>query len=536
MDLVIMGGNVLTMDPHNSRAEAVGVDGGTIVAVGANAEVAKLIGQDTKVVHLVGRTLLPGFIDPHNHFSITTLEPVAVDCSVPPHHTINSVIDAISAAAKDVPKGRWLRGWGFSTRRLSDDRVITRWELDEAAPGNPVCIMDGSVHACYANSAALNLAGIDRNTPDPSYGQILRDDNGEPNGTLWEGAMDPVYNLSLRAHIEYYGEGAADLVHHNCMRHLACGITSVGDALVVPDAAELYRIADGLNKIPFTLHQMLGAQGFFAPPEGTSKGEFGDGNVSDRLRGGTMKIFMDPFFPDAAYTRYHAHGDEEPVGEINYTQEEVNALVLDAHKRGLQVAIHCIGNRAVEQALNAFEEALRAHPVEEPRFRIEHFSITTLSQIKRAKSLGVIAVVQPGFHFARAHRYRDRMQKMGGDVRAIALRTMLSEGLIVACSSDYPCGPLAPLTGLYAMVTRRTQEDWDPVTPEEAVSPLDSLRAYTINSAYAMSRESEVGSLENGKRADMIVLSHDPTSVDPDFIRDITVEQSYVEGRLLYEQ
>ena len=536
MDLVIMGGNVLTMDPHNSRAEAVGVDGGAIAAVGANAELSKLIGPDTKVVHLAGRTLLPGFIDPHNHFSINTLEPVAVDCSVPPHDTISSVIDAISAAAKDAPNGRWLRGWGFRTRSLKDNRPMTRWELDEAAPGNPVCIMDGSVHACYANSAALSLAGIDRDTPDPSHGQILRDDSGEPNGTLWEGAMDPVYNLSLRAHVEYYKDEVADLVHHNCMRHLACGITSVGDALVVPDATDLYRIANGVNKIPFTLHQMLGAEGFFASPERTSKGEFGDGNVSDRLRGGTIKIFMDPVFPDSAYTRYHAHGDEERVGGIFYTQEEVNNLVLDAHRRGLQVAIHCLGNRAVEQALNAFEQALRAHPAEEPRFRIEHFLITTLAQIRRAKSLGVVAVVQPGFHFIGGRRYRDKMQEMGGDVRAIPLRTMLSEGLVVACSSDYPCGPLAPLIGLYAMVTRRTQPDFEPVTPEEAVSPLDSLRAYTINSAYAMSRESEVGSLEKGKRADMVVLSHDPTSVDPDFIRDIKVEQTYVEGRLLYEQ
>ena len=203
---------------------------------------AKLTGQDTKVVHLAGRTLLPGFIDPHNHFSITTLEPVAVDCSAPPHSTISSVLDAISAAAKDAQKGRWLRGWGIRAQSLKDNRPMTRWELDEAAPGNPVCIIDGSVHACYVNSAALDLAGIDRNTPDPPHGQILRDDNGEPNGTLWEGAMDPVYKLSLRAHVEYYGEGVADLVHHNCMRHLACGITSVGDALVVPDAAELYRV------------------------------------------------------------------------------------------------------------------------------------------------------------------------------------------------------------------------------------------------------------------------------------------------------
>ncbi len=537
MDLVIMGGNVLTMDSQNSRVEAVAVDEGKIAAVGNNTELSKLVGETTEVVHLAGRrTLLPGFIDPHNHFSINSLEPVAVDCSVPPHATIGSIADTIAGAAKDLPPGRWLRGWGLRTARIKENRDITRWELDEAAPNNPVCIMDGSVHACYANSAALSLAGIDRNTPDPPHGLILRDDNGEPNGTLWEGAMDPVYNLSLRAHLEYYGEDVAGLVHQNCMRHLAYGITSVGDALVVPDAAELYRVSDRLGRIPITVHQMLGGDGFFAPPQRAAKGEAGDGNVSDRLRGGTMKLFMDPVFPSPAYTRSHAGGHEEEVGEIYYTQEAADSLVSQAHQRSLQVAIHCLGNRAVDRALDSFENALKAHPVEEPRFRIEHFTITTLSQIRRAKSLGVVAVVQPGFHFTGGERYRDRTVEMAGGVRAIPLRSMLDEGLVVSASSDYPCGPLSPLTGLYAMVTRRTQQGGDPVTPEEAVDPLEGLKMYTTGAAYAMGREKEVGSLEKGKRADMVVLSHDPTTIDPNFIRDIAVEQTYVEGRRLYHR
>ncbi len=536
MDLVIMGGNVLTMDSRNTRAEAVAVEEGKITAVGGNTELAKLVGETTEVVHLAGRTLLPGFIDPHNHFSINSLEPVAVDCSVPPHATINSIADTIAGAAKDLPPGRWLRGWGLRTARLKENRAITRWELDEAAPDNPVCIMDFSVHACYTNSAALSLASIDRNTPDPPHGLILRADNGEPNGTLWEGAMDPVYNMSLRAHLEYYGEDIAGLVNHNCMRHLANGITSVGDALVVPDAAEMYRISDRLGRLPITVHQMLGAEGFFAPPERVSKGEVADGNVSDRLRGGTMKIFMDPVFPGSAYTRHHACGDEEEVGEIYYTQDVANSLVSQAHQRGLQVAIHCLGNRAVDRALNSFEYALKAHPVEVPRFRIEHFTITTLGQIQRAKSLGVVAVVQPGFHFTGGERHRDRVVEMAGGVRAIPLRSMLDEGLMVSASSDYPCGPLSPLTGLYAMVTRRTQQGGDPVTPEEAVDPLEGLRMYTTGAAYAMGREKEAGSLERGKRADMVVLSHDPTKVDPGFIRDIAVEQTYIEGRRLYRR
>ena len=377
MDLILMGGNVLTLDSRNTRAEALAVRDGKIAAVGSNAELAALAGEGTPIVHLSGRTLLPGFIDPHNHFSINTLEPVAVDCSVPPHDSINGIKDCIAAAAKDLPRGRWLRGWGLRTAALNDERAITRWELDEAVPNNPVCIMDGSVHACYANSAALALAGIDRNTPDPPHGRILRDDSGEPNGTLWEGGMDLVYNLSLRAYMDHYGDDVAGLVRQNVQRHLSLGITSVGDALVVPAAEELYRNADGHGQIPIVLHQMLGAEGFFAPPSRVSSGASGDGNVSDRLRGGTMKLFMDPVFPASAYSKCLAQGGTEDLGEIYYTQEEADNLVAGAHGRGMQVAIHCLGNRSLDRALEAFENALKERRVSDPRFRIEHFTITS---------------------------------------------------------------------------------------------------------------------------------------------------------------
>ena len=523
------------MDGQNRRAEAVAVERGKIAAVGTNAEVSKLAGPDTKVVHLTGRTLIPGFIDPHNHFSLTTFQPVSVDCSVPPLNSIKGILDAISTAAKDAPRGRWIWGWGFRAALLRENRRITRRELDEAAPNNPVCIMDGSVHACYANSAALKLAGIDRQTPDPLHGQILREDNGEPNGTLWECAINPVYSLSIRAHIDYYGDDVADLVQHNSMRHLSCGITSVGDALVVPEAAEMYRLADSHKKLPIVVHQMLGGDGFFAPPNKVAKGEVSDGNVSDRLRGGTVKIFMDPVFPSPALVRYHPHAQEERIGERYYTQEEVDNLVLEAHRRGLQVAIHCLGTWSIEQALNAFERAQREHPRAEPRFRIEHYSLPTLAQIRRTQSMGIVATVQPPFVFTGADRAKARAEELGGDVRVFPFKTMLSEGVTVAASSDCPCAPLEPLLGLYAIVTRRTRRGGEPVIPEESVTPIEGLRMYTINAAYAMSREGEVGSLEKGKRADMVVLSHDPTVVDPDFIRDIAVEQTYIEGQLLFQ-
>ena len=536
LDKALLGGNVLTMNEGAPRVEAVGFEKGKIVAAGATAEVSKMVGSDTQVVHLAGRTVIPGFVDPHNHFSFTTFQPVSVDCSVPPHVSINGVLDAIGAAAKSAPPGQWIWGWGFNARAMEGHRRITRKQLDEVAPDNPVTIEDSSVHAAYANTAALRLAGIDRNTPDPDHGQILRDDNGEPDGTLWEEALNSVYNLSLRAHLEQYGDYAVDLVRQNCQRYMAAGITSVGDALVLPEAAEMYRQADTLGKLPFRMHQMLGGDGFFSAPSRVASGDTGDGNVSDRLRGGTMKIFMDPVFPSPALIQERPHGDHEHIGARYYTQEEADIIVLAAHRRGLQVAIHCLGTWSIEQALNAFAAALKAHPASEPRFRIEHYSLPTLEQIRRTASMGVVSVMQPAFVYTGAVRGQERAEELGGGALVFPFKTMLAEGVIVAASSDFPCAPLEPLTGIYAVVTRKTRLGEGPIVPDEAVTPLEALKMYTLNAAYAMNREHEVGSIETGKRADLAVLSHDPTSVDPDFIREISVEQTYVDGELLHNR
>lgn len=536
MDSVFLGGRVLTMDHYNARAEAVAVDNGKIKAVGDTEEIKKVIGRGTTVVQLEGRALLPGFIDTHNHFSLTSFSPAYIDCRTPPHHSKSGVLKSIEAAAIGAPAGRWLTGYGFGSRAMKDPRGLMRWELDEAAPDNPVCILDSSVHACFANSAALALAGIDRTTPDPSRGRILREKNGEPNGILWESAMNPMFALSINAYMDRCGDDVPGLVHANCMRHLSYGITSVGDALVSPDVGEMYRRVDSLNKLPFTVHQMIGGDRFYDPPEKMAAGDIDDGQVSDRLRGGTIKLFVDPVFPSYALFRYSESGSVEPVGDPNYTQEEVERLVTAAHRRGLQVALHCIGTRAIEMGLDAIEKAQRLHPLENPRFRIEHFTLPTKIQIDRARSLGVVVCSQPPFVFTYGARYLDVVDEMGGDIRILPFQTMLSQGLRVAASADSPCAPVEPLLGLYAAVTRLPRSGGPSIVPEEAVSPMDGLRMYTIDAAYAMGRDAETGSLEPGKRADMVVLSHDPTKVDPLFIRDISVEQTYVDGECVYRR
>ena len=538
MELLFTGGRVLTMDALDRIASGVAVRDGRIVAVGDSEEARRAVGPDATHVPLQGRALIPGFCDPHNHFSMTTFEPRSVDCRTPPLAGKAAVLEAIAAAAAGSLAGQWIWGLGFNTGAfepvIGDADALLRGELDEVAPHNPVCVMDSSYHACYANSAALALVGIDRGTPNPPGGEIRRDGSGEPNGVLWERAMDPVHHASMRGYIDTFGpDVVADLVQQNAQRHLSYGITSVGDALVMPESAEIYRLTDERGKLPIVIHQMRGGPGFFTAPEDAAGGAFLEDDVSDRLRGGIVKIFMDPVWPSPAMTICHADGATEDFGAPYYGQEEVDHLVLDATSHDLQVAIHCIGNRAVEQGLNAFERALRETPRSDPRYRIEHFSLATTEQIVRAQSLGVIISHQPPFLNAVGDYFETRIAAAGIDARPIPYRAMLDAGLAVASGSDFPCAPVDPLLGLYGLVSRRSG-DGQLVAEEQAITPREALRTYTLNSAAAMFREHEVGSIEVGKRADLVVLSHDPSLVDPEFIRQLVVQQTYVDGDLLY--
>ncbi|MCY3733729.1 MAG: amidohydrolase family protein, partial [Chloroflexi bacterium] len=258
MELLFTGGRVLTMDGLDRIASGVAVRDGKIVAVGDSDEVRSAVSSDATHVDLRGRALTPGFCDPHNHFSMTTFEPRSVDCRVPPLSGKPAVLDALAAAAEAAPEGQWIWGLGYGARHANGG-WLTRTELDDVAPNNPVCVMDFSYHASYANSEAMAIAGINFETPDPRGGQILRDESGEATGMLYERASDLVHHASMRAHIDTLGpEIVADLVEQNALRHLSHGVTSVGDAVVMPESAEMYRLADERGKLPIVIHQMRG--------------------------------------------------------------------------------------------------------------------------------------------------------------------------------------------------------------------------------------------------------------------------------------
>ncbi len=534
MELLFTGGRVLTIDALDRVVSGVAVRDGRIVAVGDDAEVRQAVSPDAAQVELRGRALAPGFCDPHNHFSMTTFEPRSVDCRVPPLAGKAGVLEAIAAAAAGCPPGQWIWGLGYSGGGRELGAALLRGELDDAAPNNPVCVMDFSYHACYANSAAMALGGITRDTPDPRGGEILRDASGEAAGMLWERAMNPVHQASMRAHIDRLGpDVVAGLVDQNARRHLSHGVTSVGDAVVMPESAEIYRLADERGKLPIVVHQMRGGNGFFAAPEAAAEGSFLADDVSDRLRGGIVKLFMDPVFPSFTMTKCHPDGSLEDVGTPYYEQDEVDQLVINAARHGLQTAIHCLGNRAIDMALNAYERVQREVPREDPRYRIEHFFFGNREQMERAASLGVMISHQPAFLYSVGPGLGAYAAENGIDSTVLPYREMLDSGVTVASGSDFPCAPVEPLLGLHSAVSRRSR-DGQVVAPEQAISAREGLRTYTINSAAAMFRDHEVGSIEVGKRADLVVLSHDPSLVTPEYIREIVVQQTYVDGKLEY--
>lgn len=528
---------MLTFD-GGRRAQAVAVRDGLIAAVGSTAEVGAWIAPGTQVVNLSGRALSPGFVDPHTHFGMTTFEPVAVDCRIPPLRDKFAVIDAIAAAASAAPRGQWILGLGYSSRNGRTPMELLREDLDAAAPENPVCVVDLSVHCSYANSAAMTLARLTKETPDPDGGAYVRTPHGEPAGTLWERAMDSIYGMSIAGLAEAYGpETVADLVEQNSRRHLALGITSVADASVTPEAAAVYRDADRLGRLPMTLHEMRAGAGFFAEPDPVRQHQFFEASPpTDRLRGGTMKMFMDPVFPRNAGYQIHPDGTKERLGRPYYQPERAGALAAEASSRGLQVAIHCLGTWAIDLAMDAIGEAIRESAQADQRHRLEHFTTPTYEQITRAAGMDLTVVTQPSFFFQGGEKTVERLRDAGVDAPPAPLRRMLDEGLTVALSSDFPCGPLDPLAGISSLVSRQTRGSLEPVAAEEAITAEEAIGLYTTAGARAMHREHEAGSITVGKRADLVVFSHDPTAVDPTMIREVTVEQTYVDGRRLFDR
>jgi predicted amidohydrolase YtcJ len=526
-DLVLLNGVILTVDKDFSRAEAVAVREGKILEVGENETIKPFIGHNTNVIDLKGKTVLPGFHDAHCHMYMFGAQLSQVNCRSPPIKSIEEIIVKLREKADNTPIDRWIVGWGYDDTKLNEKRHPTRWDLDKASSENPVVVRRTCGHTMVVNSKALELVGYGKTPIQPEGGEIEMDPkSGEPTGILRETAMSPVNDL-IRS---YTVEEMEEAIKLACQQALAEGITSYQEAGLRFIPIKAYQNLRSRGELPIRVYMMISSDLLeHMIKTGLTTG-FGD----DWLKIGPIKIMMDGGMGGKTAALYEPYeGTEDNVGIIYMSQQQLDIMVEKAHNAGFQIAIHGIGDRAINVILNSYERAIKDNPREDHRHRIEHCGLSTPSINKRLKELNVLPVGQPPFLYNIGDSFNSNL----GPRRikwTYPFKTWFENDFKPSGSSDRPVVLGAPLLGMWAAVNRQTETgivltDWERVTPEQAVM------MYTINAAYTCFDEKIKGSIEPGKLADMVVLSDDPTKVPPKTIKDIKVIMTFVNGEIAYE-
>ncbi len=537
-DLVLVNGKVITIDPSDTIAEAVAVRDGRIMKVGTTAEIKLLAGDRTQIIDLEGKTVLPGFIDSHEHCIRKGMQADWVNCTSPPMRTIDDIVAALALKAAEKKEGEWIIGSWFDESKLDERRFPTRYDLDRASMEHPIYLGRAGGHNAVANSMALKLAGISKDTPQPPGGRIEMDDSGELTGRLDELAA---MNL-VRDKIPVPGpEESVEIMVRNWPgieeMLLSWGLTTVHEAHIKAPEAIAYQKLLKERKLRLRVGLMLDGM---APYRGHATSDLSRQGLrtgfgwGDMLRVIGVKVGVDGAMGSHTAALHKPYeNDPENTGIVRVTQEELTEEVVRCHVAGLRTCIHAIGDKAIDIALDAIEEATKAKAWEDHRHRIEHAGYVEEHQLERMSRLGVAVSASIGFCYPIGDSHleglgRDRMQGY------YPMRGFKEHGIVAGGNSD-GFGSNWAITGIYGCVTRRTMRG-EVLAREQAISMLDAIRAYTINGAYLEETEDEKGSLEPGKLADMIILDRDVLTVDPEEVIDAKVLMTIVGGEVVYKR
>lgn len=516
-ELVLVNGNIITMDLKKLKAQALAIKHGKLIAIGANKHILSYADKNTKKIDLKGKTVVPGFIDTHIHGTSFGRSLSQIDL-----HNVKSIKEIqqkVKQRAKKTCEEKWIIGRGWDQDKLAEHRYPLRWDLDQATSNHPVFLLRVCGHIGIANSKAIKLARITKKTKTPKGGYIDRDPKtGEPNGILRENALNLIYKILPTPSDEEITNACLSA----CQRMVQEGITTAH--WIVNSASEM-RILQSLkehNILPLRIYVLMPVEYLDNLIElGLSTG-FGD----DKIKIGSVKILADGSLGARTAALKQPYEDApETKGMLLYSQKQLEKLVKKAHKENLQLAIHAIGDKTVEVMVKILERVLQKAPKENHRHRLEHVSVLNPKLIKKMKEIGVIASVQP--HFIVSDFWI--MDRLGKD-RArwtYAFKSLLKEGIMTMGGSDAPVEPVSPILGIYAAVARKT-------FPQEQLDVDEALRLYTINAAYGSFEENVKGSIEKGKFADLVVLSEDPYKTAPEKIKNIKVEMTIVGGNIVY--
>jgi predicted amidohydrolase YtcJ len=532
---VYVNGRILTSDPGQPLADAVAVRDGRFVAVGDEAAIQLQFEDGAATIDLGGRTMVPGFIDAHNHMACTAETFFAVDASPRSVGSIADLIASINAAAQRTPPDAWIRGFGMDWTRLAEGRKPTRWDLDEAGDQHPVVILHVSGHYALVNSRALADADLTDAAADPEGGSLDRDESGRLTGLL----LDSATNLVLQTSVDICGHGPnihtavetdelARMIGEASRRYLAAGLTTICDPQVTSREMQAYQLARrrgdlSIRTVMLPLSHQLDEYlriGLVGP--------MGD----DHLRIGAMKFYTDGAITGgtAMFSVPMGSAGQYP-GSLYHQPEDLADLLKRAAGAGWQLAIHTMGDRAMGIMLDAVEAAMAAAPDGDIRHRIEHSTWPTPEQLARIARLGMVPVTQPGSIAELGDIWHDHLGERVH--RAMPLRDQLELGIRPAISSDAFVQSYRPLDTIAAVMQRVTPSGLR-VGPDQELTVEEALTAHTINAARALHLEDRIGSIEVGKLADFAVLDGDLLTTPAEGIRHIPIWMTVVGGELLH--
>ncbi|MDH7508471.1 MAG: amidohydrolase [Methanomassiliicoccales archaeon] len=533
LDAAIINANVITVDKNMSRAEAVGILNGVIVAVGSNKEIESMIGSKTKVIDAKGKTVVPGFHDSHMHPLL--VGHFARGVYLTDVKDIPEMLERIKQKVKETPKGEMILGFGWNQERMAEKRYPTRWEVDTVAPDHPVFLIHWNAHIYLINTMLMNQKGITKDTPDPPGGTIVKDDKGEPTGVLLENAIDLIAPgfLETGAGLFSYEQSKAALKY--CVDRAAeWGLTSIVDILAGDAQVKAYQELEAEGKLPVRVNFYLGFQYLDYLIKLGIKSGFGSSKV--RLAGAKMIVDGSLSSHTAALREPYADMPDNR-GVMRLTYEEIRAFVENATKNGIRVDIHALGDGAIETVLKIFRETLNKYNVKDPRFKISHCIIHAPDLIEQFKEMNVIANVQPVFIMKGQH-WIPRLVGPQREKYAHPYRSMMEAGIHMCSGTDAPIETMNPIMNIYAASVRKDAQGvpkggWH---PEQRIPVEHALKMVTIEGAYATGEEHVKGSIEVGKYADIVILSDDPLGVEPDKIKDIRVLLTMVGGEVVHSK